>query len=157
MLKHSLALWQEGLAEAGWNSLYLNNHDQPRVVSRWGDDGGYRRESAKLFATVLHLHRGTPFVYQGEEIAMASFPFTDPEQFRDVQTLRRAAEEREWTSLSVPSELGGKPFWVPVGEGDRRELQKRVSNAEVLEVRDGWARLQVRNPAVKVVVRGLKR
>lgn len=59
-LKASLARWQDALAERGWNSLYLNNHDQPRVVSRWGDDGEYRRESATLLAGVLHLHRGTP-------------------------------------------------------------------------------------------------
>lgn len=107
-LKRSLARWQEGLADVGWNSLYLNNHDQPRVVSRWGDDGEHRRESAKLFATALHLHRGTPFVYQGEEIAMANFPFSDPSQFRDVQTIRRAAEglrqgedpEQAWPALT---------------------------------------------------------
>ncbi|MGO1770642.1 MAG: alpha-glucosidase [Microbacterium sp.] len=93
-LKRSLARWQEGLADAGWNSLYLSNHDQPRVVSRWGDDGEHRAASAKLFATVLHLHRGTPFVYQGEEIGMANFPFSSPSQFRDVQTIRRSADGR---------------------------------------------------------------
>jgi hypothetical protein len=68
-----------------------------------------------------------------------------------------AAEEREWTSLAIPAELAGKPVWVPVGDADKREIQKRVSNAEVLETRDGWAHLQVRNPTVKVVVRGIKR
>ena len=69
-LKESLGRWQDGLAEVGWNSLYWGNHDQPRVVSRFGDDGEHRTRSAKALATVLHLHRGTPYVYQGEEIGM---------------------------------------------------------------------------------------
>ena len=85
-LKASLGRWQEGLAEVGWNSLYWDNHDQPRAVSRFGDDGAFRVESAKMLATVLHLHRGTPYVYQGEEIGMANFPFTSIEQFRDIES-----------------------------------------------------------------------
>jgi oligo-1,6-glucosidase len=72
-LKESLGRWQKGLAEVGWNSLYWNNHDQPRAVSRFGDDGDFRVESATLLATVLHLHRGTPYVYQGEELVCATF------------------------------------------------------------------------------------
>ena len=62
-------------AEVGWNSLYWNNHDQPRVVSRFGDDGQYRVESAKMLGTILHLHRGTPYIYQGEELGMTNMPF----------------------------------------------------------------------------------
>jgi oligo-1,6-glucosidase len=64
-LKASFGRWQAGLAEVGWNSLYWNNHDQPRVVSRFGDDGEHRVRSAKLLGTVLHLHRGTPYVVPG--------------------------------------------------------------------------------------------
>ena len=79
--------WQAGLADAGWNSLYWCNHDQPRVVSRFGDDGEHREASAKALATVLHLHRGTPYVYQGEELGMANYPFTTVGQFRDVESL----------------------------------------------------------------------
>ena len=74
-LKRSLGRWQAGLADVGWNSLYWNNHDQPRVVSRFGDDGEHRTRSAKLLGTVLHLHRGTPYVYQGEELGMTNAPF----------------------------------------------------------------------------------
>ncbi len=74
-LKASLGRWQAGLAASGWNSLYWDNHDQPRAVSRFGDDGEYRVASAKLLATVLHLHRGTPYVYQGEELGMTNVPF----------------------------------------------------------------------------------
>ena len=85
-LKASLGRWQAGLAEVGWNSLYWNNHDQPRVVSRFGDDGDHRVQSAKTLATVLHLHRGTPYIYQGEEIGMTNYPFTSIEDFQDIES-----------------------------------------------------------------------
>ena len=88
-----MASWQTGLAERGWNSLYFGNHDQPRSVSRFGDDGpAHRQASAKTLATVLHLHRGTPYVYQGDELGMANSPFTKLADFRDIQTLRFYAE-----------------------------------------------------------------
>ncbi|SEP00893.1 glycoside hydrolase family 13 protein [Trujillonella endophytica] len=87
-LKASFGRWQAGLADVGWNSLYWDNHDQPRAVSRFGDDSPrHRRDSATCLATLLHLHRGTPYVYQGEELGMANFPFTSLEQFRDVESL----------------------------------------------------------------------
>lgn len=86
-LKASLGRWQAGLAEVGWNSLYWNNHDQPRAVSRFGNDGRYRVESAKLLATVLHLHRGTPYVYQGEELGMTNVPFEDAQSFLDIESV----------------------------------------------------------------------
>jgi oligo-1,6-glucosidase len=98
-LKASLAHWQQALAERGWNSLYLNNHDQPRVVSRWGDDGAWWYQSATLLAGVLHLHRGTPFVYQGEEIGMTNHPFAELAHYRDIEALR-AYEVA--TALGVP-------------------------------------------------------
>jgi oligo-1,6-glucosidase len=95
-LKASMATWQTGLAERGWNSLYLGNHDQPRSVSRFGDDSpAHRVASAKTLATVLHLHRGTPYVYQGDELAMANAPFTAITDFRDIQALRFYAEAAE--------------------------------------------------------------
>ncbi len=86
-LKASLGHWQVGLDDLGWNSLYWNNHDQPRVVSRFGDDGAMRVRSAKLLATVLHLHRGTPYVYQGEELGMTNFPFESIDDFRDIESV----------------------------------------------------------------------
>jgi oligo-1,6-glucosidase len=92
-LKRSFGRWQEGLADTGWNSLYWNNHDQPRVVSRFGDDGPeHRVRSAKMLATVLHLHRGTPYVYQGEELGMTNAPFDRVEAFRDIESLNHHAE-----------------------------------------------------------------
>jgi oligo-1,6-glucosidase len=86
-LKTSLGRWQAGLAEIGWNSLYWNNHDQPRAVSRFGDDGPYRTRAAKMLATVLHLHRGTPYVYQGEELGMTNAPLTSIDDFRDIESV----------------------------------------------------------------------
>ena len=91
-LKQSFGRWQDGLAETGWNSLYWNNHDQPRIVSRFGDDGEHRVRAAKMLGTVLHLHRGTPYVYQGEELGMTNFPFASIDDFRDIESLRHYAE-----------------------------------------------------------------
>jgi oligo-1,6-glucosidase len=88
VLKHNLETWQEGLAETGWNSLYWDNHDQPRAVSRFGDDSPeHRVASAKTLGTVLHLHKGTPYVYQGEELGMTNTYFTQIEQYRDVEAV----------------------------------------------------------------------
>ncbi len=87
-LKESLHRWQIALAETGWNSLYWNNHDQPRVVSRFGDDHpDHWAASAKALATVLHGMRGTPFVYQGEELGMTNYPFKNPQELEDVESL----------------------------------------------------------------------
>ncbi len=90
-LKASLGRWQSELADVGWNSLYWCNHDRPRVVSRWGDTGRWWRESATAWATVLHLMRGTPFVYQGEELGMTSAPIPKSlDEVEDVEARRYA-------------------------------------------------------------------
>ena len=89
--------WQKDLENRAWNSIYLANHDQPRSVSRFGDDGQYRVESAKLLATFIHMLQGTPYVYQGEEIGMTNVAFESIEDYRDVETLnmyREAVEEK---------------------------------------------------------------
>lgn len=83
-MKDSFARWQQGLHGCGWNSLFLNNHDLPRIVSRWGDDGAYRVQSAKLLATMLHGMQGTPYIYQGEELGMTNVRLPI-EEYRDVE------------------------------------------------------------------------
>ena len=83
-MKQSYARWQQGLHSCGWNSLFLNNHDLPRIVSRWGDDGEYRVQSAKLLATMLHGMQGTPYIYQGEELGMTNVRLP-LEQYQDVE------------------------------------------------------------------------
>ena len=92
-LRATLGRWQEALSDRGWNSLYWNNHDQPRAVSRFGDDATFWYESATALATVLHLHRGTPYVYQGEELGMTNVPFEDIASFRDVESLNYYADQ----------------------------------------------------------------
>lgn len=84
--------WQTTLQDDGWNALFWNNHDLPRAVSRYGDDGEYRVRSAKALALVLHLMKGTPFVYQGEEIGMTNTQFDRIEAFRDIEILNHYAE-----------------------------------------------------------------
>ena len=83
-LKKCLADWQTGLEQEGWNSLFMNNHDLPRVVSRWGNDKEYRTESAKMLATMLHGLQGTPYMYQGEEIGMTNIRL-ELEQYVDLE------------------------------------------------------------------------
>ena len=91
-LKANFGAWTEGLAGVGWNSLYWNNHDQPRIVSRWGDDGEHRVRSAKAFGTLLHLHPGTPYIYMGEELGMTNYPFSSLDDVVDVEGVRYAEE-----------------------------------------------------------------
>ncbi|CAF1030076.1 unnamed protein product [Adineta steineri] len=86
-LKHHFTTWQKGLYGKGWNSLYWNNHDQPRIVSRWGNDTApYRDLSAKMLATCLHFLCGTPYIYQGEEIGMTNVRFSSLADYRDIET-----------------------------------------------------------------------
>lgn len=92
-LKKVLSKWQTGLHGKGWNSLYWNNHDQPRIVSRFGDDGKYRVESAKMLGTVLHMMQGTPYIYQGEEIGMTNVRFPSIDDYRDIETLNMYKEK----------------------------------------------------------------
>jgi len=106
-LKAVMAAWETGLAERGWNSLYWGNHDQPRAVSRFGDDGAHRVASAKTLATVLHLHRGTPFVYQGDELGMANAPLAAIEDFRDIQALNFHADAAARGGTDLAALLAG--------------------------------------------------
>lgn len=85
--KHVLTKWQTELSNQGWNSLFWNNHDLPRVVSKYGDDKRYRVESAKMLATALHFLKGTPYIYQGEEIGMTNVAFESLDQYKDIETL----------------------------------------------------------------------
>ncbi|MCY8486232.1 alpha-glucosidase [Bacillus atrophaeus] len=86
-LKSVLTKWQKKLENKGWNTLFWCNHDQPRIVSRFGDEGKYRKESAKMLASVLYLMKGTPYIYQGEELGMTNAPFTRIEDYKDIQTV----------------------------------------------------------------------
>lgn len=86
-LKKVLSKWQVELDGEGWNSLFWNNHDLPRIVSRWGNDKEYRVESAKMLATLLHGMKGTPYIYQGEELGMTNIRLEDINEYNDIETL----------------------------------------------------------------------
>ncbi|KQL35122.1 alpha-glucosidase [Psychrobacillus sp. FJAT-21963] len=94
-LKRNLEKWQHALHEVGWNSLYWNNHDQPRVVSRFGEDGAFREVSAKMLAICLHMLQGTPYIYQGEELGMTNVKFDSLSEYRDIETLNMYKEKRQ--------------------------------------------------------------
>ena len=116
VLKDNLDTWQRGLADVGWNSLYWDNHDQPRAVSRFGDDSPeHRVASAKTLGTVLHLHRGTPYVYQGEELGMTNSYFTEIDAV--PATSRRSTTTATRSSLGLQAEA---VLRVAVGQGPRQ-------------------------------------
>lgn len=103
-LKRTVAHNQTGLYGRGWNSLFLSNHDLPRIVSRWGDSGTLRQESAKMLATTFHCLQGTPYIYQGEELGMTNVDWSDIERYRDVEVRNyyRIARDR---GMSYPEAL----------------------------------------------------
>ena len=136
-LKRCLERWQKGLYQTGWNSLFMDNHDLPRIVSRWGDDKRYRVESAKMLATMLHGMQGTPYVYQGEELGMTNVKLPI-EQYVDLEIHNVYAERiaagyapedvmasiwargrdnartpMQWTAGENAGFTSGKP-WLPV-------------------------------------------
>ncbi|MDE6844991.1 MAG: alpha-glucosidase [Lachnospiraceae bacterium] len=105
-LKKTLSRWQIDLYGQAWNSLFWDNHDQPRAVSRFGDDRPqYRESSAKMLATCLHMLQGTPYIYQGEELGMTNYPFQNPEDFRDIESINAY---KEWCAEGP---LSHEVFW----------------------------------------------
>lgn len=94
-LKEILTKWQKGLEDIAWNSLFWENHDQPRSVSRFGNDGEYRETSAKMLATCLYMMQGTPYIYQGQELGMTNVPFEKIEDFRDLDSINAYYELTE--------------------------------------------------------------
>ena len=105
-LKKILTRWQTELYGKAWNSLFWDNHDQPRAVSRFGDDRPqYRETSAKMLATCLHMMQGSPYVYQGEELGMTNYPFQSPSDFRDIESINAY---KEWCESGIVSH---EEFW----------------------------------------------
>ncbi len=105
-LKKIMSHWQNELYGKAWNSLFWDNHDQPRAVSNFGDDRPqYRDASAKMLATCLHMQQGTPYVYQGEELGMTNYPFQSPEDFRDIESINAY---KEWCT---DGRVSHEDFW----------------------------------------------
>lgn len=109
-LKEVMTKWQTSLGDKGWNSLFWNNHDLPRIVSRWGNDGEYREKSAKAFAILLHMMKGTPYIYQGEEIALTNTPITDIQQADDIESINLYNErlEQGYSSEDILTSINAK-------------------------------------------------
>ena len=112
-VRENLSKWQTVLEGKAWNSLFWDNHDQPRAVSHFGNDSeAFREASAKMLATILHMMQGTPYIYQGQELGMANYPFTDVSEFRDIESINaihewvdsgRATLEEFWPCLIFKS------------------------------------------------------
>lgn len=109
-LKVALSKWQNSLGNEGWNSLFWNNHDLPRIVSRWGNDREYHDQSAKLFAILLHMMKGTPYIYQGEEIGMTNYPISDISEAEDIETINMYNEriEQGYTKEDIIASINAK-------------------------------------------------
>lgn len=106
--------------DKGWNSLFLDNHDLPRIVSRWGNDGKYRVESAKMLATMLHGMQGTPYIYQGEELGMTNVQFPDISDYEDIETLN---VYKERIAAGYPKEAVMKSIYARSRDNARTPMQ----------------------------------
>lgn len=118
--KNIMFKWYDALKEKGWNSLFLNNHDQPRLVSRFGNDGKYRVQSAKMLATFIHTWQGTPYIYQGEEIAMTNVEFKDIDDYKDIEIQNRFKEK---SKQGVPKDVLLKEIYAKGRDNARTPVQ----------------------------------
>ena len=109
-LKAVLSKWQTELGNEGWNSLFWNNHDLPRIVSRWGNDKEYRVRSAKAFAILLHMMKGTPYIYQGEELGLTNTPVASIEELDDIESINMYHDRvaRGFSIESIMTSLNAK-------------------------------------------------
>ncbi|MCM3397358.1 alpha-glucosidase [Oceanobacillus profundus] len=119
-LKKTLTKWQKGLEGIGWNALFLENHDQPRSISTWGNSREYRVESAKSLATMYFLMQGTPFIYQGQEIGMTNVQFPSIDDYDDVGMRNYYHEE---LSKGTPIEKIMKVIWKTGRDNSRTPMQ----------------------------------
>ncbi|MCI8513840.1 MAG: alpha-glucosidase [Lachnospiraceae bacterium] len=137
-LKRGFARWQQELEGKGWNSLFWCNHDLPRIVSRWGNDKAYRVESAKMLATALHGMKGTPYIYQGEEIGMTNYPFAGPGDLADVESLNLYRERKE---LGYPEEEIMKAIRAKARDNARTPMQWEDCPGAGFTAGDPWYRI----------------
>ncbi len=178
-LKKILSKWQNELFGKAWNSLFWDNHDQPRAVSRFGDDSPeYRVVSAKMLATCLHMMHGTPYIYQGEELGMTNYPFESPADFKDIESVHayeewcesgRVSHELFWPCITAVSRDNartpiqwddtenagfstGTP-WMPVNP-NYREINARAAMADPESVFHYYQKLIVLRKQYPVIVYG---
>ncbi len=178
-LKKILSKWQNELFGKAWNSLFWDNHDQPRAVSRFGDDSPeYRVASAKMLATCLHMMHGTPYIYQGEELGMTNYPFESPADFKDIESVHayeewcesgRVSHELFWPCITAVSRDNartpiqwddtenagfstGTP-WMPVNP-NYREINARAAMADPESVFHYYQKLIALRKQYPVIVYG---
>lgn len=120
-LKRVMSEWQTKLYGRGWNALYFENHDQPRVISRWGNDTVYREKCAKAYATILHGMQGTPYIYQGEEIGMTNVHF-DLDKYEDIE-VRNAYKELVLNGKTISEDDFKKAVWNKSRDNARTPMQ----------------------------------
>ncbi|MGM0903848.1 MAG: glycoside hydrolase family 13 protein [Bacillota bacterium] len=137
-LKLNLTKWQKALEDKGWNSLYFNNHDQPRSVSRFGNDKEYRVESAKMLATLLHMMKGTPYVYQGEEIGMTNIQFESINDYRDIEIHNFYREQKE---EGIPEEKIMESIYVKGRDNSRTPMQWNSSTNAGFSTGTPWMKV----------------
>ena len=148
-LKEIFAKWQTELELGkGWNSLFWENHDLPRVLSLWADVGEYREKSAKALAILLHLMRGTPYIYQGEEIGMTNYPFKDLSEFEDIESINYAKEclekgEDEEEILDRVSVIGRDNARTPMQWEDSKNAGFSKADSTWLPVNPNYKEINV--------------
>ena len=147
-LKRVMSDWQYKLAGRGWNALYFENHDQPRVISRWGNDTEYREECAKAYATVLHGMQGTPYIYQGEEIGMTNVAF-ELEEYEDIE-VRNAFQELVVNGKSITREEFQKAVWNKSRDNGRTPMQWDDSENAGFTTGTPWFRVSDRYQEINV-------
>ena len=148
-LKQIMTRWQVGLEGRGWNSLYLSNHDQPRAVSRFADDGRYRLESAKMLATFLHFQQGTPYIYQGEEIGMTNVAFESIDDYRDIATRHLYREAVE--AHSVDPQLALAVVHARSRDNARTPMQWDDGPEAGFTTGEPWIKVNPNHAAINVV------
>jgi oligo-1,6-glucosidase len=146
--KQVMTRWQKGLENRGWNSLYLGNHDQPRLVSRFGDDQRYRVESAKMLATLLHLQQGTPYIYQGDEIGMTNVAFDSIDDYRDVETLNVFREFVNAKGMTPEEAL--QPIHAKGRDNARTPMQWDAGAQAGFTTGTPWIKVNPNYPAINV-------
>ncbi|WP_191909702.1 MULTISPECIES: glycoside hydrolase family 13 protein [Janthinobacterium] len=145
--KQIISKWQTELADTGWNSLFWNNHDLPRAVSKYGDPGRYRVESAKMLATALHFLKGTPYVYQGEEIGMTNVRFDSIDDYRDIESLN-LYHERTAAGVSPETIMAG--IHANGRDNARTPMQWNSTHNAGFSTGTPWLKLNPNYPEINV-------
>lgn len=145
--KQIISKWQTELADTGWNSLFWNNHDLPRAVSKYGDPGRYRVESAKMLATALHFLKGTPYVYQGEEIGMTNVRFDSIDDYRDIESLN-LYHERTAAGVSPETIMAG--IHANGRDNARTPMQWNSTHNAGFSTGTPWLKLNQNYPEINV-------